>query len=95
MGLSKTSASRGCQGVDGSAGSGPETEEAVAAMGVPGSVGVIGGGRMGAGIAQVFATHGAAVSVVESDESAAVAARERIAEGRPRPSAASCPGSPT
>ncbi|SFP47153.1 3-hydroxybutyryl-CoA dehydrogenase [Saccharomonospora viridis] len=81
MGLSKTSASRGCQGVDGSAGSGPETEEAVAAMGVPGSVGVIGGGRMGAGIAQVFATHGAAVSVVESDESAAVAARERIAEG--------------
>ncbi|WP_019818770.1 3-hydroxyacyl-CoA dehydrogenase family protein [Saccharomonospora saliphila] len=46
---------------------------------VPGTVGVIGGGRMGAGIAQVFAVGGAAVSVVESDAAAAEAARTRIA----------------
>ncbi|MEV4704397.1 3-hydroxyacyl-CoA dehydrogenase family protein [Actinoplanes sp. NPDC049316] len=46
--------------------------------GVPKRVGVIGGGRMGAGIAQVFAVAGAVVTVVEPD---AAAARERIATG--------------
>lgn len=48
---------------------------------VPGTVGVIGGGRMGAGIAQVFAVRGARVSVVESGAEAADAARERLADG--------------
>ncbi len=48
---------------------------------MPGAVGVIGGGRMGAGIAQVFAAGGASVSVVESDDSAVAAARGRIADG--------------
>jgi 3-hydroxybutyryl-CoA dehydrogenase len=46
---------------------------------VPTAVGVIGGGRMGAGIAQVFATAGAEVTVVERDDAAAAGARERIA----------------
>ncbi|MFD4575330.1 3-hydroxyacyl-CoA dehydrogenase family protein [Streptomyces sp. NPDC058417] len=44
-------------------------------------VGVIGGGRMGAGIAQVFAAIGASVTVVESGAEAAEAARKRIATG--------------
>src|SRR4051794_25775780 len=44
-------------------------------------VGVLGGGRMGAGIAQVFATTGADVLVVESSEEAAAAARGRLATG--------------
>ncbi|CAM3035742.1 3-hydroxyacyl-CoA dehydrogenase family protein [Saccharomonospora xinjiangensis] len=48
---------------------------------VPDSVAVIGGGRMGAGIAQVFAASGAAVSVVEGDESSVAAARQRVADG--------------
>lgn len=48
---------------------------------VPGTVGVIGGGRMGAGIAQVFAAGGARVSVVESGAEAAEAARARLADG--------------
>ena len=48
---------------------------------VPGTVGVIGGGRMGAGIAQVFAVAGARVSVVESGAEAAEAAQVRLAEG--------------
>ncbi|WP_370964066.1 3-hydroxyacyl-CoA dehydrogenase family protein [Amycolatopsis sp. cg9] len=47
----------------------------------PATVGVIGGGRMGAGIAQVFATRGARVSVVESGAEAAEAARARLADG--------------
>ncbi|EDY46731.1 3-hydroxyacyl-CoA dehydrogenase family protein [Streptomyces sp. SPB074] len=46
---------------------------------VPRRAGVIGGGRMGAGIAQSFATAGAAVTVVEQDEAAAAKVRERIA----------------
>lgn len=37
---------------------------------VPAVVGAIGGGRMGAGIAQSFATAGSAVTVVESGEQA-------------------------
>ncbi|MGA5298825.1 3-hydroxyacyl-CoA dehydrogenase family protein [Nucisporomicrobium flavum] len=49
--------------------------------GVPKRVGVIGGGRMGAGIAQVFAVAGAVVTVVEPD---ADAARARIRAGLDR-----------
>jgi 3-hydroxybutyryl-CoA dehydrogenase len=45
---------------------------------VPKSVGVIGGGRMGAGIAQVFAAAGASVTVVEADRNAGVSALERL-----------------
>ncbi|MER7182081.1 3-hydroxyacyl-CoA dehydrogenase family protein [Streptomyces hyaluromycini] len=44
----------------------------------PRTVAVIGGGRMGAGIAQSFATAGSAVTVVESGAEAAAAALERI-----------------
>jgi 3-hydroxybutyryl-CoA dehydrogenase len=48
---------------------------------VPSRLGVIGGGRMGAGIAQVFAAAGTEVVVAESDAGAARAAGERIAAG--------------
>ncbi|GAB1691736.1 3-hydroxyacyl-CoA dehydrogenase family protein [Krasilnikovia sp. M28-CT-15] len=48
---------------------------------VPKILAVIGGGRMGAGIAQVFAAAGAAVTLVERDPAAAAAARERLATG--------------
>lgn len=51
---------------------------------VPASVAVIGGGRMGAGIAQVFAAKGAQVSIVESDESTATAALRRVTDGLAR-----------
>ncbi|WP_461144547.1 3-hydroxyacyl-CoA dehydrogenase family protein [Salinifilum aidingensis] len=44
-------------------------------------VGVLGGGRMGAGIAQVFLALGAEVHIVESDEAAARVARERVRDG--------------
>jgi 3-hydroxybutyryl-CoA dehydrogenase len=44
-------------------------------------VGVIGGGRMGAGIAQSFAAAGSAVTVVERDEAAAAVTLDRIAAG--------------
>ncbi|MFE4958958.1 3-hydroxyacyl-CoA dehydrogenase family protein [Streptomyces sp. NPDC056653] len=47
----------------------------------PNLVGVIGGGRMGAGIAQVFLAAGSEVFVVESDETAAQAARGRVHQG--------------
>ncbi|WP_257920304.1 3-hydroxyacyl-CoA dehydrogenase family protein [Amycolatopsis iheyensis] len=50
-------------------------------MSAPRQVGVLGGGRMGAGIAQVFATRGARVSVVESGPDAVEAARARVADG--------------
>jgi 3-hydroxybutyryl-CoA dehydrogenase len=50
-------------------------------MPVPSVVGVIGGGRMGAGIAQVFALAGSSVVVVERDDAAAGACRSRLAEG--------------
>jgi 3-hydroxybutyryl-CoA dehydrogenase len=49
--------------------------------GVPARVGVIGGGRMGAGIAQVFLAAGAQVDVVEAGAAAAEAARGRVAAG--------------
>ena len=45
---------------------------------VPDTVGVYGGGRMGAGIAHAFATAGAKVIVIESTEDMVSAARERI-----------------
>jgi 3-hydroxybutyryl-CoA dehydrogenase len=48
---------------------------------VPARVGVIGGGRMGAGIAQAFLTAGARVEVVEAGGEAAEAARGRVADG--------------
>jgi 3-hydroxybutyryl-CoA dehydrogenase len=47
----------------------------------PPVVGVIGGGRMGAGIAQSFAAAGSRVVVVERDGSTAAAALKRIATG--------------
>ncbi|MEU9336730.1 3-hydroxyacyl-CoA dehydrogenase family protein [Streptomyces sp. NPDC048290] len=50
-----------------------------AGSGAPGVVGVLGGGRMGAGIAQSFAVAGSRVTVVESGTEAAAAALERIA----------------
>jgi 3-hydroxybutyryl-CoA dehydrogenase len=46
--------------------------------GLPTKVGVLGGGRMGAGIAHAFLIKGADVVVVERDEAAAQAARERV-----------------
>jgi 3-hydroxybutyryl-CoA dehydrogenase len=48
---------------------------------VPTRVGVIGGGRMGAGIAQVFLAAGAQIAVVEAGAEAAEAARGRVAGG--------------
>jgi 3-hydroxybutyryl-CoA dehydrogenase len=48
---------------------------------LPPLVGVYGGGRMGAGIAHVFAAAGSAVTVVESDDPTAAAARERVEKG--------------
>ena len=49
-------------------------------MSVPERVGVIGGGRMGAGIAHAFALAGAEVIVVERDAEAAAAASARLLE---------------
>jgi len=45
---------------------------------LPDFVGVLGGGRMGAGIAHAFLIKGADVLVVERDEQSAEAARERV-----------------
>jgi len=47
----------------------------------PRTVGVVGGGRMGAGIAQSFAAAGSTVVVVENGEQAAKAALDRVATG--------------
>ncbi|WP_026532637.1 3-hydroxyacyl-CoA dehydrogenase family protein [Arthrobacter sp. H41] len=47
-------------------------------MTIPNRVGVLGGGRMGAGIAHAFCLAGAEVVVVERDEPAAAAGRERV-----------------
>ncbi|MGC0366196.1 3-hydroxybutyryl-CoA dehydrogenase [Rhodococcus sp. 27YEA15] len=49
---------------------------------VPQSVGVAGGGRMGAGIAQVFAVLGAQVTIAESGD--VEAARRRVSDGLDR-----------
>jgi 3-hydroxybutyryl-CoA dehydrogenase len=46
--------------------------------GVPARVGVLGGGRMGAGIAHAFLTAGSSVAVVERDAEQAQAARDRV-----------------
>jgi 3-hydroxybutyryl-CoA dehydrogenase len=46
--------------------------------GLPSRVGVLGGGRMGAGIAHAFLVKGAEVLVVERDDQSAEAARERV-----------------
>ncbi|MEC3853692.1 3-hydroxyacyl-CoA dehydrogenase family protein [Paenarthrobacter ureafaciens] len=46
---------------------------------IPNNVGVLGGGRMGAGIAHAFLIKGATVTVVERDSDAARAANERLA----------------
>ncbi len=46
-----------------------------------GGVAVVGGGRMGAGIAQVFATAGHPVVICESDDEAGAAARQRVRVG--------------
>ncbi|MCW3492191.1 3-hydroxyacyl-CoA dehydrogenase family protein [Microbacterium sp. SSM24] len=48
------------------------------ADGVPARVGVLGGGRMGAGIAHAFALAGAELVVVERDDDAAAAASARL-----------------
>ncbi|HEY4152019.1 MAG TPA: 3-hydroxyacyl-CoA dehydrogenase family protein [Pseudolysinimonas sp.] len=45
---------------------------------LPARVGVLGGGRMGAGIAHAFLVSGSAVAVVERDDEQAEAARERV-----------------
>ncbi|WP_300267226.1 3-hydroxyacyl-CoA dehydrogenase family protein [Microbacterium sp.] len=47
-------------------------------MSMPETVGVIGGGRMGAGIAHAFALTGSRVVIVERDDDAAAAALERV-----------------
>ncbi|WP_058955155.1 3-hydroxyacyl-CoA dehydrogenase family protein [Kocuria rhizophila] len=52
------------------------TEKTTAA--VPATVGVLGGGRMGAGIAHAFLIAGSRVTVVEVDAPAAEAAKERV-----------------
>jgi len=51
---------------------------------VKGIVAVVGGGRMGAGIAQVFSTIGYDVHVVESSDETATGALERIRSGLQR-----------
>ncbi|GGL92983.1 3-hydroxyacyl-CoA dehydrogenase family protein [Glutamicibacter protophormiae] len=45
---------------------------------LPAKMGVLGGGRMGAGIAHAFLIKGCDVLVVERDEASAIAARERV-----------------
>jgi 3-hydroxybutyryl-CoA dehydrogenase len=47
---------------------------------IPQHVGVLGGGRMGAGIAHAFLIKGANVVVVERDDAAAAGARTRVAD---------------
>lgn len=48
------------------------------AAGAPAAVGVLGGGRMGAGIAHAFLLAGSRVTVVERDAEAAAAAAQRV-----------------
>ena len=54
------------------------TGPGVTGRGVPARVGVLGGGRMGAGIAHAFVLAGAEVTIVERDDEAAVAASARL-----------------
>ncbi|WP_036332531.1 MULTISPECIES: 3-hydroxyacyl-CoA dehydrogenase family protein [Modestobacter] len=58
----------------------PSTSERTSTA-LPEQVGVIGGGRMGAGIAQAFLVAGARVEVVEAGDEAAEAARGRVSAG--------------
>lgn len=60
----------------------------------PAVVGVIGGGRMGTGIAQSFAAAGSSVVVVEHDEAAATVALNRIADGLRRAAERGGPADP-
>lgn len=53
---------------------------ATTSTGVPTTVGVLGGGRMGAGIAHSFLAAGAHVTVVDINDTAIAAARERITQ---------------
>ena len=52
--------------------------QAAQSVPVPHQVGVLGGGRMGAGIAHAFLMAGARVTVVEQGDDAAAAARDRV-----------------
>ncbi len=52
--------------------------DAVVGAGAPERVGVLGGGRMGAGIAHAFVLAGSQVVVVERDHASAEAAEERV-----------------
>ncbi|MFF0598041.1 3-hydroxyacyl-CoA dehydrogenase family protein [Streptomyces antibioticus] len=63
------------------------TDASTDASTAPAVVGVIGGGRMGAGIAQSFAAAGSTVTVVESGAEAAAAALDRVAAGLERAAA--------
>ena len=60
-------------------GTGP-VEMRRATSGAPSDVGVLGGGRMGAGIAHAFLLAGSRVTVVERDADAAAAASRRVLE---------------
>ena len=55
-----------------------DTTDATVGAGAPERVGVLGGGRMGAGIAHAFVLAGSQVVVVERDADAAHAADERV-----------------
>jgi len=59
--------------------SNPDSSPGSTRAGVPARVGVLGGGRMGAGIAHAFCLAGASVVVVERDDAAAEAGLGRVA----------------
>lgn len=56
----------------------PGTAQAGAVPALPPHCGVVGGGRMGAGIAHALVLAGAQVTLVERDDDAAAAARDRV-----------------
>ncbi|GAA4484019.1 3-hydroxyacyl-CoA dehydrogenase family protein [Rhodococcus olei] len=60
----------------------PDPSRTVPDAAVPARVGVVGGGRMGAGIAQVFATLGSAVTIAETGDRQA--ALTRVSDGLAR-----------
>ena len=51
---------------------------------IPTVVGVLGGGRMGAGIAHAFVVAGSTVRIVERDDEQAAAALDRVTDGARR-----------
>ena len=57
-----------------------DIDTAAPASGAPAVVGVLGGGRMGAGIAHAFLLAGSRVTIVERDAEAAAAAATRVRE---------------